>query len=173
VFDPNRRISAEQALQHPYFTSPQAQAEISPLSRQIAQNALAMLQIGQQQITQYDMEVTFTVPTSEIMTFLSMNPEAEQQKILSTRQNQQYQQPTQITPQIQQSVLSISGFANNEQEQEEMINSNKENKMKEEENKKTKKKHQRNIQKRYIEKKEKRQKEKKTRRDKKKKHHLN
>ncbi|KAA6384555.1 MAG: putative AGC family protein kinase [Streblomastix strix] len=37
-FDPNRRISAEQALQHPYFTSQQAQAEISPLSRQITQN---------------------------------------------------------------------------------------------------------------------------------------
>ncbi|KAA6360793.1 MAG: hypothetical protein EZS28_043680, partial [Streblomastix strix] len=91
-FDPNRRISAEQALQHPYFTSPQAQAEISPLSRQIAQNALAMLQQGQQKISQYDMEVTFTVPTQEIMTFLNMNPEAEQQKILSTRQNQQYQQ---------------------------------------------------------------------------------
>ncbi|KAA6390728.1 MAG: putative CAMK/CAMK1 protein kinase, partial [Streblomastix strix] len=66
-FDPNRRISAQQALQHPYFTSPQAQAEISPLSRQVTQNAVALFQQGQQYITKYDLDYTYTAPTPEIM----------------------------------------------------------------------------------------------------------
>ncbi|KAA6384747.1 MAG: putative SNF1A/AMP-activated protein kinase [Streblomastix strix] len=39
-FDPNKRLSAEQALQHPYFTSPQALAEITPEIIQITQNGV-------------------------------------------------------------------------------------------------------------------------------------
>ncbi|KAA6372898.1 MAG: hypothetical protein EZS28_031575 [Streblomastix strix] len=39
-FDPDRRISAEQALQHPYFTSPQAFTEVSIQSRIIAQKCM-------------------------------------------------------------------------------------------------------------------------------------
>ncbi|KAA6372016.1 MAG: putative SNF1A/AMP-activated protein kinase, partial [Streblomastix strix] len=52
-FDPNRRISAEKALQHPYFTSPQAQAEISPLSRQITQNGISKQFIMNMRITRF------------------------------------------------------------------------------------------------------------------------
>ncbi|KAA6360060.1 MAG: putative CAMK/RAD53 protein kinase, partial [Streblomastix strix] len=37
-FDPSKRISAELALQHPYFTSLQAQIEVSIEARQIALN---------------------------------------------------------------------------------------------------------------------------------------
>ncbi|KAA6363078.1 MAG: hypothetical protein EZS28_041395 [Streblomastix strix] len=35
-FDPNRRISAEKALQHPFFTSQQALSQITPQAKQIA-----------------------------------------------------------------------------------------------------------------------------------------
>ncbi|KAA6400880.1 MAG: putative SNF1A/AMP-activated protein kinase [Streblomastix strix] len=106
-FDPNKRFSAEQALQHSYFTSSQAFAEVNVEARQISLNASIAFQNGDKQITKYDLDQTFTAPTSEIMTFLNMNPEAEQQKILSTRfnyyqQDQQDLQPIQITPQVLQ-----------------------------------------------------------------------
>ncbi|KAA6389665.1 MAG: hypothetical protein EZS28_014809 [Streblomastix strix] len=168
-FDQNRRISAEQALQHPYFTSLQAQIEVSIEARQIALNAAIAFQNGDKQISKYDLDQTFTASTSEIKTFLNMNPEAEQQKILTIRlnQEQQNQQPIQITPQNVKSAITKFRSLNinnilmntiNLIREEEMNNSNKENQKKEEENKKTKKKHQRNIQKRYIEKKGKKQK---------------
>ncbi|KAA6353835.1 MAG: hypothetical protein EZS28_050638 [Streblomastix strix] len=69
-FDPNRRISAEQALQHPFFTSPKAQAEISPLSRQITQNAIHASQMSDSWVMKYDMDQTYIVPTPEIMVYL-------------------------------------------------------------------------------------------------------
>ncbi|KAA6387031.1 MAG: putative SNF1A/AMP-activated protein kinase [Streblomastix strix] len=37
-FDPDKRITAEQALKHPYFTSPQVLNEVSLETQQIAQN---------------------------------------------------------------------------------------------------------------------------------------
>ncbi|KAA6377670.1 MAG: hypothetical protein EZS28_026804, partial [Streblomastix strix] len=88
-FVPNKRLSAEQALIHPYFTSPQALAEITPEIRQITQNAVATRLAQQKAITQYDKDDTFTVPTTEIRIFIKTDPEAEEQTILQQRTQQQ------------------------------------------------------------------------------------
>ncbi|KAA6376569.1 MAG: hypothetical protein EZS28_027904 [Streblomastix strix] len=50
-FDKKDRPTAEQALQHPYFTGEQAQQQINAEARQIAQQSLALQQRGDQSIT--------------------------------------------------------------------------------------------------------------------------
>ncbi|KAA6371465.1 MAG: putative AGC family protein kinase [Streblomastix strix] len=85
-FDPNKRLSAEQALLHPYFTS---LAEITPEIRQITKNAVATRLAQQKAITEYDKDETFTVPTTEIRKFIKTDPEAEEQTILAQRTQQQ------------------------------------------------------------------------------------
>ncbi|KAA6393559.1 MAG: putative NEK protein kinase [Streblomastix strix] len=84
-FDPYNRISADKALQHPYFTSPQSNIDVSLEARQIVQNATSVLQRGEKLNIKYDMDITYIVPTSEIMKFMNMDPEAEEQKILVPR----------------------------------------------------------------------------------------
>ncbi|KAA6397429.1 MAG: putative AGC family protein kinase [Streblomastix strix] len=82
-FDPERRISAEQALQHPYFTSPYVDNEISPLAKQLAQKTIHARQLNDSWIMKYDMDQTYIVPTPEIMVFINTDPEAEQLNYLS------------------------------------------------------------------------------------------
>ncbi|KAA6361231.1 MAG: hypothetical protein EZS28_043242 [Streblomastix strix] len=52
-FDPNQRIIASEALQHPYFTSPEAIADISPEQQKLASLA-ANEQERDSSITEYD-----------------------------------------------------------------------------------------------------------------------
>ncbi|KAA6368517.1 MAG: hypothetical protein EZS28_035956, partial [Streblomastix strix] len=79
-FDPIKRLSAAEALLHPFFTSPQALAEISDSSRIIAANSAVAFKNGDKKITQFDLDQTFIVPTSEIKIFLNIDPEAEEKK---------------------------------------------------------------------------------------------
>ncbi|KAA6401819.1 MAG: putative Serine/threonine-protein kinase ATG1a [Streblomastix strix] len=75
-FDPNRRISAEQALQHPFFTSQQAQSEITQLVKELTQNAINAQQRGETWVTEYDINSSFIVPSSDIavkIIFLNIN----------------------------------------------------------------------------------------------------
>ncbi|KAA6394299.1 MAG: hypothetical protein EZS28_010175 [Streblomastix strix] len=65
-FDPNKRFSAAEALQHPYFTSPQVDLEISIEARRIASNAAASIEEGQNKVTLYDLDSAFIVATTEI-----------------------------------------------------------------------------------------------------------
>ncbi|KAA6381611.1 MAG: putative serine/threonine protein kinase [Streblomastix strix] len=62
-FDPNKRITAAEALKHPYFTSPEAIADISK-----EQNDLAQLATAEQErdstITEFDKDPTFIVSES-------------------------------------------------------------------------------------------------------------
>ncbi|KAA6399336.1 MAG: putative SNF1A/AMP-activated protein kinase [Streblomastix strix] len=73
-FDPKQRYSAEQALQHPFFTSQQASSEISQYALQIAQSATNAQQKGETWITIYDTNATFIVPSPEIKIYRSPSP---------------------------------------------------------------------------------------------------
>ncbi|KAA6370948.1 MAG: hypothetical protein EZS28_033525, partial [Streblomastix strix] len=92
-FDPNKRFSAAEALQHPYFTSPQVDLEISIEARRIASNAAASIEEGQNKVTLYDLDSAFIVATTEISKFLSVDPEAEERQILSTRNVAKFSAP--------------------------------------------------------------------------------
>ncbi|KAA6393445.1 MAG: hypothetical protein EZS28_011030 [Streblomastix strix] len=51
-FDPNKRISAVEALQHPYFTSPEALSDISKEQQDLASLAAIVQLEGDQSITE-------------------------------------------------------------------------------------------------------------------------
>ncbi|KAA6392379.1 MAG: putative CAMK family protein kinase [Streblomastix strix] len=65
-FDPDKRITAEQALQHPYFTSPEANADISQEQIELAQQAVDPEQDEDSNFTEFDKDPTFIVTESEI-----------------------------------------------------------------------------------------------------------
>ncbi|KAA6398290.1 MAG: hypothetical protein EZS28_006184 [Streblomastix strix] len=63
-FDPDKRISAAEALQHQYFTSPEALADISPLQKEIAQLTATEKEKGKTNISEYDINPSFIVAES-------------------------------------------------------------------------------------------------------------
>ncbi|KAA6386491.1 MAG: hypothetical protein EZS28_017982 [Streblomastix strix] len=65
-FDPEKRITSDEAMHHPYFTGPQAIADFSPEQLQLVQQAKQAKEIGDKSITEYDMDPYFTVAESEI-----------------------------------------------------------------------------------------------------------
>ncbi|KAA6379377.1 MAG: hypothetical protein EZS28_025095 [Streblomastix strix] len=67
-FDPIKRITAEQALQHPYFTSPESLSDVSKEQQDLAQ--IAQLQEGNFSITKFDKDPTFIVAESVIKQFI-------------------------------------------------------------------------------------------------------
>ncbi|KAA6394886.1 MAG: putative myosin light chain kinase [Streblomastix strix] len=69
AFDRKDRISASDALNHPFFTGEQAIKEISPLSIELAQTAQQSKQRGDNNITQYDTEPLFSLHISDIKQF--------------------------------------------------------------------------------------------------------
>ncbi|KAA6379811.1 MAG: putative CAMK family protein kinase, partial [Streblomastix strix] len=91
-FDPNRRISAAEALRHPYFISPRATNEISIEAKRLTQNYTSAFQRGEAQFSKYNMDPTFTVPTIELLKFLNVYVEQEEQNILKAKQQQRLQQ---------------------------------------------------------------------------------
>ncbi|KAA6398469.1 MAG: hypothetical protein EZS28_006007 [Streblomastix strix] len=60
-FDPNKRITAAEALQHPYFTSPKAIADVSKEQQDLASLAAVAQLDGDQNITEFDKDPTFIV----------------------------------------------------------------------------------------------------------------
>ncbi|KAA6377952.1 MAG: hypothetical protein EZS28_026521, partial [Streblomastix strix] len=89
-FDRKTRFSAEQALQHPYFTSFQALNDISDEARSIAASALQAQQVGDRSVTAYDTDVTYTVSGTEIKKAINYNPDVDLQPIYN--QIPEYQQ---------------------------------------------------------------------------------
>ncbi|KAA6379718.1 MAG: putative Serine/threonine-protein kinase STE20 [Streblomastix strix] len=65
-FDPNKRITATEALQHPYFTSPEALADISKEQQDLASLAAVAELKGDSSITEFDKDPTFIVSESVI-----------------------------------------------------------------------------------------------------------
>ncbi|KAA6366989.1 MAG: putative CAMK family protein kinase [Streblomastix strix] len=78
-FDRNKRISAAEALQHPFFTGEQAIREIQYEQYQLAQFA-QYSQRGDQTITQFDINPLFIFPLSEINKFKKKNKEEKPNK---------------------------------------------------------------------------------------------
>ncbi|KAA6369890.1 MAG: putative Serine/threonine-protein kinase/endoribonuclease ire-1, partial [Streblomastix strix] len=58
-FDPNKRITASEALQHPYFTSPEALSDISKEQQDLASLAAVAELEGDSNITEFDKDPTF------------------------------------------------------------------------------------------------------------------
>ncbi|KAA6395878.1 MAG: putative ribosomal protein S6 kinase, partial [Streblomastix strix] len=73
-FDRKNRISASDALKHPFFTSDQAKAEITDEQKQLAQSALLAQRNGDKNITQFDIEPSFTFPLSNSSNQFISNP---------------------------------------------------------------------------------------------------
>ncbi|KAA6393251.1 MAG: putative serine/threonine protein kinase [Streblomastix strix] len=63
-FDPDKRISAAEALQHPYFTSPEAIADISKEQQDLASLAEVAELEGDSSINEFDKDPTFIVAES-------------------------------------------------------------------------------------------------------------
>ncbi|KAA6385527.1 MAG: hypothetical protein EZS28_018945, partial [Streblomastix strix] len=78
-FKRKKRITAEQALQHPYFTSPEAEAQISPQQKELANSAKDAQSEGDKNITEYDINPSFIVAESAIKEYLEESDKAEQQ----------------------------------------------------------------------------------------------
>ncbi|KAA6362596.1 MAG: hypothetical protein EZS28_041877 [Streblomastix strix] len=58
-FDPDKRITAADALQHPYFTSPEALSDVSKEQQDLASLAAVAELEGDSSITQFDKDPTF------------------------------------------------------------------------------------------------------------------
>ncbi|KAA6397685.1 MAG: hypothetical protein EZS28_006791 [Streblomastix strix] len=64
-FDPNKRITAAEALQHKFFTSPEAISDISQEQIKLANQAAKYQQF--QIALNYDLQPSFTVPQSQLL----------------------------------------------------------------------------------------------------------
>ncbi|KAA6312791.1 MAG: hypothetical protein EZS28_055864, partial [Streblomastix strix] len=69
-FDPNKRITAAKALQHPYFTSPEAIADVSKEQQDLASLAVVEEDEGDSAITEFDKDKSFIVPEPDIQKFI-------------------------------------------------------------------------------------------------------
>ncbi|KAA6398762.1 MAG: putative CAMK family protein kinase [Streblomastix strix] len=66
-FDPNKRISAAQALQHQYFTSLEAIADVSKEQQNLASVAFVEKDDGDSNITEFDTDPTFIIQHLELI----------------------------------------------------------------------------------------------------------
>ncbi|KAA6386851.1 MAG: hypothetical protein EZS28_017620 [Streblomastix strix] len=80
-FDKKDRPTAEQTLQHPYFTGEQVSKDISGQQRQITNIAQQCQRRGDSSITIYDTNPSYIIPGNEIKAALSFNPDVDLQKI--------------------------------------------------------------------------------------------
>ncbi|KAA6389992.1 MAG: putative CAMK family protein kinase [Streblomastix strix] len=89
-FDPYKRITAAEALQHPYFTSPEAIADVSKEQQDIASLAAAAQLEGNSNITEFDKDPTFIVAESIIKQFIleENNQKQKQYNIIENQENQ-------------------------------------------------------------------------------------
>ncbi|KAA6368233.1 MAG: hypothetical protein EZS28_036240, partial [Streblomastix strix] len=94
-FYPGRRISAEQALLHLFFTTPKAYSQSSPQAKRIALNFTP--QNKDNWVIKYDADSTIIIPTDEIKSFISRDPNAdpelEEWETLSSKGFNQYMVP--------------------------------------------------------------------------------
>ncbi|KAA6394129.1 MAG: putative Serine/threonine-protein kinase STK11 [Streblomastix strix] len=78
AFDRKDRISAEDALKHPFFTSQQALSEITQEQRQLAQTAQIEQQNGNQQISEFDTNPSYNFPLADVQMILGpVDPDNE------------------------------------------------------------------------------------------------
>ncbi|KAA6387141.1 MAG: putative Serine/Threonine kinase domain protein [Streblomastix strix] len=94
-FDPNKRITATEALQYPYFTSPEAIADISKEQQDLASQAEQAQLNGDSTITVFDKDPTFVVDENIINRFIPktshQNPFKQQKEIKLQEDSQRIQ----------------------------------------------------------------------------------
>ncbi|KAA6386433.1 MAG: putative Mitogen-activated protein kinase kinase kinase 1 [Streblomastix strix] len=100
-FDPNKRITAEQALEHPYFTSPEAIADISIEQQDLAQKAKSK---KDKQTSKFDKIPSFIIAESTIKQLIENQKKEELEKDLNKRNIQQLkQEESEVYPSTQSS----------------------------------------------------------------------
>ncbi|KAA6390266.1 MAG: putative Serine/threonine-protein kinase ATG1a, partial [Streblomastix strix] len=117
-FDPSKRISAAEALKHPFFTSPEAIADISPEQHNLADQVKAAQNLSifdlydahLQWTTNYDLNPLFIVPYSEILKLIPNNLDSEENPFLHQFSSQNYQQ----TPTLKQNIAEVKQIDNND-----------------------------------------------------------
>ncbi|KAA6373894.1 MAG: hypothetical protein EZS28_030580 [Streblomastix strix] len=90
-FDPDKRITAVEALQHPYFSSPEAIADISKEQQDLASLAAVAELEGDSSITQFDKDPTFIVIETDIKQFILNYSQRNQPKKQNNIEKQQEQ----------------------------------------------------------------------------------
>ncbi|KAA6402842.1 MAG: hypothetical protein EZS28_001629 [Streblomastix strix] len=77
TINPNNRFSAEQALNHSYFTGEQAEDEITNGVNRLARTAQSLQQQGDKTITVYDINPSFIISQSDIKKVTGLDPDIE------------------------------------------------------------------------------------------------
>ncbi|KAA6374145.1 MAG: hypothetical protein EZS28_030328 [Streblomastix strix] len=104
-FDPNKRITAAEALQHPYFTLPEALSDISKEQQDLASLAAAAELEGDSSITEFDKDPTFIVSELIIKQFILNYIQRIQPK--QQNKTQLIKQEVEFVNEILQSVYKI------------------------------------------------------------------
>ncbi|KAA6353472.1 MAG: hypothetical protein EZS28_051001 [Streblomastix strix] len=65
-FDPNKRLSADEALLHPYLTGSEASADISDNQMELASLAIEAEKNGDKNITEFDKNQLYIIAENEI-----------------------------------------------------------------------------------------------------------
>ncbi|KAA6361050.1 MAG: putative Aurora kinase C [Streblomastix strix] len=86
-FDPDKRITAAEALQHPYFTSPEAIADVSKEQQDLASLAVTAEQDGDSTITEFDKDPTYIVSESVIKQFILEENNLYQNKLNNNKKD--------------------------------------------------------------------------------------
>ncbi|KAA6383655.1 MAG: hypothetical protein EZS28_020819 [Streblomastix strix] len=113
-FDPNKRISAAQALQHSYFTSPEAIADVSKEQQDLASLAAVSELEENSTITQFDKDPTFIVSETK-----DKENDIEQNEQKDIELNSQLFHHSHTISQLKSSYASLSYIAKEEQLQAE------------------------------------------------------
>ncbi|KAA6383630.1 MAG: putative AUR protein kinase, partial [Streblomastix strix] len=81
-FDPKERISASDALKHPFFTSYQAKKEVTEEQFKLVQLALEAQRNGNKEITQFDTNDQFVFPLTEVQKIIgNVDPNSEMEQL--------------------------------------------------------------------------------------------
>ncbi|KAA6377127.1 MAG: hypothetical protein EZS28_027346, partial [Streblomastix strix] len=108
TFDRNDRISASYALKLPFFTGPQALAEITTEIRSLASAAQTAIQSGDKSVSIYNTNIIFILPVSSEKSIIGFDPESVITQINSQTPSDPVQQQIPIPPNAQQSDNLIS-----------------------------------------------------------------
>ncbi|KAA6361924.1 MAG: hypothetical protein EZS28_042549 [Streblomastix strix] len=108
TFDRNDRISASDALKLPFFTGPQAIAQITPEIRSLASATQTAIQRGDKSVSIYDANIIFIFPVSSEKSIIGIDPESDRTQIISQTPSDPVQQQIPIPPNAQQSDNQIS-----------------------------------------------------------------
>ncbi|KAA6398735.1 MAG: putative protein kinase [Streblomastix strix] len=112
-FDPNKRITAAEALQHPYFTLPEALSDISKEQQDLASLAAVAELEGDSSITQFDKDPTFIVSESVIKQFILNYIHRNQPKQLNNIKQEETQSEDIQTVYKLDELIAIRDYQNN------------------------------------------------------------